>query len=325
MSPRLSSTSRRSSRGTLRGSKAITMRRATAIGTIKIYFELAKVKIALFSSLTALAGSVLATGEMALTAVAAAVCLFVLAAGSCALNEYQERDTDALFERTRGRPIPSNRVLPGAALLFAILLLMSGFVLLALAAGWLPAFLGGFAALWYNGVYTPLKKRLPFAAVVGAVSGALPPCAGWAAAGGSLLEPRFAAVALFFFLWQVPHFWLLLLSRGEAPVSFARAHVASPICTLDRSRLSRVISVWMCATAVSGTIMPLFGMVRSLWALAILSAGAAALFSVAVGFPLVEERGLSARRALRSLHAYTLLTVLTAAADSFILRGGFFK
>ena len=291
------------------------MRRTTARGTIKTYLELIKVRISLFSSLTALAGSMLASGGISFTAVAAASCLFVLAGGACALNEYQERETDALLERTRGRPIPSNRVSPRAALLFAILLLSSGFFLLALSAGWSSAFLGGFAALWYNGVYTPLKKRLPFAAVLGAVSGALPPCAGWVAAGGSVVDSRLAAVAFFFFLWQVPHFWLLLLSREELPDRVKPARIASPVGLLGRSNLCRVTSVWMSATVVSGTVLPVFGLVRSLWAFAILLACAAALFAVAIGFPLLEDRGLSARCALRGLHAYTLLTVLTAAAD----------
>jgi protoheme IX farnesyltransferase len=219
-----------------------------------------------------------------------------------------------------GRPIPSKRVSPRAALVFSTFLLASGFFLLALAAGWLPAFLGGFAALWYNGVYTPLKKRLPFASVAGAVSGALPPCAGWAAAGGSLADPRLTAVALFFFLWQVPHFWLLLLARGEFLGPCARAPIASPVGPLGRSNLRRVTSVWMCATAVSGAVMPLFGIVRTHWALATLLACAAALSAVALGFPFLEGRGLSARRVLRGLHAYTFLTVLTAAADRLVLR-----
>ena len=59
--------------------------------------------------------------------------------------------------------------------------------------------------VFYLLIYTPLKKRSPYATEVGAVSGALPPLIGWVAASG---EPSLYGWILFgiLFTWQLPHF-----------------------------------------------------------------------------------------------------------------------
>jgi hypothetical protein len=70
--------------------------------------------------------------------------------------------------------------------------------------------------LWYNGVYTFLKRKSPFAAIPGAVIGAIPPAIGWICGKGALsFDPQILALSFFFFIWQVPHFWLLLLNFGR--------------------------------------------------------------------------------------------------------------
>ncbi len=129
----------------------------------------------------------------------------LLAAGAAALNQYLERDTDALMERTRGRPLPAGRVTPAAALLFG-----AGCVAVGLAwlVWWTPlaaAALGALTLALYLGVYTPLKRVSTLNTVVGAVPGALPPLIGWAAASGGTAPGGWALFALQFF-WQVPHF-----------------------------------------------------------------------------------------------------------------------
>jgi protoheme IX farnesyltransferase len=296
-----------------------TMTYTAMPGILRTFLELIKIRIALFSSLTVLAGFVFAVGRVTFTAFITTACVFILAAGSCALNEYQEREVDALQERTSGRPIPTKRLSPVTALLIAIVLISSGFFLLDFTAGWIPATLGGFAALWYNGVYTPLKRRMPFAAVAGALSGALPPCVGWTAAGGSLGDPRIQAVALFFFLWQIPHFWLLLLSRGEHVVKHRGPEgLAPPAGILERTQLLRLSSVWICATAVLGMLLPLFGLVQSLWAMIILVGSSIGLLIPALRLPLRPLQRSNPGLALGALHAFTLITVLTAVADRLI-------
>lgn len=129
----------------------------------------------------------------------------LLAAGAAALNQYLERDTDALMERTRERPLPAGRVSPAAALVFGGVGALLG---LAWLVWWTPlaaAALGALTLALYLGVYTPLKRVSTLNTIIGAVPGALPPLIGWAAASGGASVGGWALFALQFF-WQVPHF-----------------------------------------------------------------------------------------------------------------------
>jgi protoheme IX farnesyltransferase len=132
----------------------------------------------------------------------------LVAGGTNALNEYWERDIDALMRRTRGRPLPSGRLKPMEALAFATAISVTGIVWLAWAVNLPTAVVVGLSLVTYVFIYTPLKKRTPLSTLIGAVPGALPILAGWVAAGREV-EP--AAWALFgiLFLWQLPHFLAL--------------------------------------------------------------------------------------------------------------------
>ena len=79
---------------------------------------------------------------------------------------------------------------------------------MALVLSWLTLF-------FYNPVYTPLKRVTAFAVIPGSMVGALPPMIGWAGAGGSLTSEIIILVAIFFFIGQIPHFWLFLLMFGD--------------------------------------------------------------------------------------------------------------
>lgn len=139
-----------------------------------------------------------------LSAVHAVLGTGLATAGALALNQLVERELDAVMTRTRGRPLPSGRLTPRAALACGILLLAGGLSYLTLLTGWLPAAIAGLSALSYLGVYTPLKKRSYVATLVGGVPGAFPTLIGWSAATGSIDA---GAVVLFAiaYLWQLPH------------------------------------------------------------------------------------------------------------------------
>jgi len=126
------------------------------------------------------------------------------AGGTLALNMYWERELDGRMERTRLRPLPEGRLAPLEALLFASALTVAGLTVLAVGAGWLAAAVVTATFLLYVFAYTPLKVRTAFCTLVGAVPGALPPVAGWAAARD---EVGLGAWVLFgiLFLWQLPH------------------------------------------------------------------------------------------------------------------------
>jgi protoheme IX farnesyltransferase len=126
------------------------------------------------------------------------------AGGTLALNQYVERDVDALMERTRRRPLPDGRLQPLEALLFAGVLTSTGVTYLAVSVGIAVAGLTLGTTVLYLGAYTPLKTRSALCMLVGAIPGALPPVTGWLAARGEL---GLGAAMLFaiVFLWQLPH------------------------------------------------------------------------------------------------------------------------
>lgn len=228
---------------------------------MRAYWELCKPKISGLSALSAVVGFILASGGIGSGAALVAAGVFFLACGACGLNQYQDRLADAIMTRTKGRPLPSGRISATSALALALCMTISGLGILAFMRGSGSAFLLGLLALfWYNGVYAFLKRRTAFAAVPGALVGALPPAIGWTAAGGLLTDTRLVFLCFFFFMWQTPHFWLLLLDYGS---EYEAAGLPSLTRTFNRSQLRRIIYVWMAAAAVSGLLIGMERIVKS--------------------------------------------------------------
>jgi protoheme IX farnesyltransferase len=228
---------------------------------INILLELTKSRISLFSTLSTFAGFILARRGLSSDMILPILGVFLLASGSCALNQYQERQNDHLMERTQGRPIPSKKLSPSTALKISIGLLSFGSILLYFGAHWSALGFGLFAVLWYNGVYTFLKRKSAFAAIPGALVGAIPPVIGWISGKGFFsLDPQILAISFFFFIWQVPHFWLLLLNFGR---EYEKAGLSSLTRIFTSAQLSRITFIWIFATAAACMMIPLFGIVKS--------------------------------------------------------------
>ncbi len=133
------------------------------------------------------------------------------AASAQTLNCIYDQDIDYTMTRTRKRPIPSGRVKPRHALIFAIILAISSFSLLTFFANLLSALLAMLGIVFYMLVYTHwLKRHTTQNIVIGGAAGAIPPLVGWAACTDSIGWP---AIILFMiiFLWTPPHFWALAL------------------------------------------------------------------------------------------------------------------
>ena len=126
------------------------------------------------------------------------------AGGTLALNQYRERDLDARMDRTRARPLPAGRLQPLEAWLFGVALTLAGTAYLAALVNRLVALVTLATTMLYLFAYTPLKRRTPLCTLVGAVAGALPPVAGWAAARGDVAPGAWVLFAILF-LWQLPH------------------------------------------------------------------------------------------------------------------------
>lgn len=238
------------------------------------WLVLTKLPIAAASTLSALVVYILASGSLRPGLVPLFGGVLAAAMGASALNEWQERELDGRMARTRNRPLPAGRISPALAVFVALGLSASGTALLGFAFGATPALLCAAAVLWYNGLYTPLKRRSALAVVPGSVVGALPPAIGWTAAGGGLWDGPLQALALFFFLWQVPHFWLLLFRYGG---EYQEAGLPSFLRRLGEEGLRRATYSWLAVTAASVLFLPLFGAVRTPEAVAGLGVSALAL------------------------------------------------
>jgi protoheme IX farnesyltransferase len=126
------------------------------------------------------------------------------AAGTIALNQYLERDGDALMERTRLRPLPDGRIEPARALLFGVAITVGGLAYQALTVDLLTCLVTALTAGSYLFLYTPLKRKTSLCTIPGAISGALPPVTGWVAARGEFGPGAWVLFAILF-LWQIPH------------------------------------------------------------------------------------------------------------------------
>jgi len=226
---------------------------------ISLFLELIKFRITILVAFTTALGYVLAVSELTFSVFYPVAGILLLAGSSSALNHYQERETDRLMKRTKNRPLPSGRVSEPTALTLSVLLLILGSAVLLLKTNLFSLVIGLFTYFWYNGVYTPLKRKTPFAVIPGALVGALPPVAGWTAAGGNLSDPRIAVVALYFFVWQIPHFWLLLMMYGD---DFKKAGFPVLCDVFHKTQLKRITFAWLIAAVFIAALVPLFAILR---------------------------------------------------------------
>ena len=220
---------------------------------MKPWLELLKLRITIASTVTTLVGYVMFRGMFDWPLALVAGGILLQACGAAALNQVQDARVDARMDRTAGRPIPAGRVSRAAALAYALFLLTAGSVLLG-SVSVLAAAVGLAAAVVYNGIYTPLKRVTPFAALPGALIGALPPVVGWVAAGGLITDPTIHLVAFFFFLWQIPHFWLLLLFYEQ---DYQDGGMPSMFDRFDRRQIARLTYLWIAAVCVAALLLPL--------------------------------------------------------------------
>jgi protoheme IX farnesyltransferase len=282
-------------------------------GILRTALEFTRVRITVAVTLTTATGFLLASGGSAPDMLYVLLGVFLLASGSSALNQVQEAGIDSRMSRTRNRPIPTGVLSRPVGLFLAVLLILAGFTFLASVernAVFVPA-MGLLALLWYNVVYTYLKRLTAFAAVPGALIGAIPPLMGFAAAGGDPLDPRILLVAWFFFMWQIPHFWLLLLMCGE---QYAAAGLPSLTRLFSRRQLARVTLMWILATAASGLLLAALARADMTWPWK-LALTAASIWLALDSLTMLStsnegEESPVFRRAFRRINVYALMAMV---------------
>jgi heme o synthase len=211
------------------------------------YVALTKPDVSFLVVLTTLAGYALGTvGPLDwLKMVQTVIGTTLVAAGTCALNQYFERESDAHMRRTASRPLPSGVLAPAEALWFGAGLAAVGSLQLLLTTNLLAGALAVLTSVTYLGIYTPLKTRTTAATLIGAFPGALPPVIGWAAARGSLGAGAYVLFAILF-LWQVPHFHSISWVYRE---DYARAGIRM-LPVVDRDGRATFGQIVFCAVAL---------------------------------------------------------------------------
>ncbi len=277
--------------------------------------DLTKLRIAALSTLSASTGYVVFCRGSNRGLLTLSLGFLLLAMGACALNQFQDREFDARMERTRRRPIPSGTVTAASALVIAGFLIVAGCFLLWLCHGRATALLGLCALVCYNVAYTYLKRVSAFAAVPGALTGALPPVIGWTAAGGSPADPHILALCFFFFVWQVPHFWLLLFAHGE---DYQRAGLPSLMSLFSARQISSLTFIWMLTAFASSLLLSIYRLTVSPWInLGLLACGLWLAWK-ASGLLRGNSRTQRSSPAFRSINLYVLSVMALLVLDAVL-------
>jgi len=281
---------------------------------LKIISELGKVRISVAVAFTTFTGYILSHGKFDRGFILPFIGIFLLACGASALNQIQETETDRIMKRTAGRPLPSGRIPKSAAIIITLIYFISGSLILYVGPGVLTLLVGLSTFVWYNLIYTPLKKITAFAAVPGSMVGALPPLAGWVAGGGNLTDPGALAIGFFFFMGQIPHFWLLLLKLGK---QYESASLPSLTQLLSDEQIKRLTFVWITATAVSALTLPLFGLQEKVWGMALISILSALLIIIFI--PLLNRRKpFNVGKSFVLINVYYLFIMFVMIADRLV-------
>jgi len=283
---------------------------------VKVILELGKVRITIAVTLSTLTGYILATGKIDTGIILPSLGIFLLACGSSAINHYQEREMDAKMKRTAHRPIPSGRISPNGALIVALIFVFSGSYLLYKGSGFLGLQLGILALIWYNAIYTPLKRRTAFAVIPGAVIGAIPPVVGWVAGGGKLLDPEALMLAFFFFIWQVPHFWILLLKYGD---EYEKAGYPTLSRKFSTEQIKKITFVWTTALIVTSFLLPLYGIISSQIILILLVVTSIVILISFTDLLRNTGKVIKTRSAFMKINIYFLLVMLYMWIDKLAL------
>lgn len=232
------------------------------IGT---YIELTKARLSALVVLTAMVGFLIATegsidfvGLLWLTLGTA-----FAAGGANGLNQWIEVQRDARMERTRKRPLPSQRLSTTEAFWVSALAAAAGVALLAVTVNALTAILCALNVLLYTLVYTPLKTRSAANTLIGAVCGAIPPMMGWSAATGSLSIGGWLLAAILF-AWQIPHFLALAWMYRD---DYARGgYQMLPQIDPNGTLTCRVLLLYTLALIPIALLMSLLGVAGLLYA-----------------------------------------------------------
>lgn len=182
-------------------------KRLTLGNKIKAYLIFTKFRLSALVIVSALSGYLFVGGKDGLTITYLLIGGLLVTAASNGSNQIWERELDKLMKRTSSRPLPQEMMTVNEGLIIVAVCLIGGTALLYMINLY-SAILGFLAFISYVFIYTPMKRISPWAVLVGAFPGAIPPMLG---AIAHTNEFGMIPGVLFFvqFTWQFPHFWAI--------------------------------------------------------------------------------------------------------------------
>lgn len=227
---------------------------------LKKIYVLTKFPLSFTVSLSCVFGYILAAHNIDFGLIYPFLAVLFLALGVSSLNQIQEYEKDALMERTKNRPIPSGSVSIFEAICITSALIILSFICIYLVLGIKGILLFAFVIIVYNLLYTKAKRYTIYAGVYGAVLGVIPPYIGWISTGENALSTEFIALGLFYFTWQIPHFWLLNLKHYK---DYENAGFPTITKAFGKESLERITFIWLLLTLICGTFLIVIFKVQS--------------------------------------------------------------
>ncbi|MBU4129660.1 MAG: UbiA family prenyltransferase [Proteobacteria bacterium] len=262
-----------------------------------LIFELTKIHLSLYIALSAVFGHVLAQDQFSMASLKLGAFVLALAAGSAVLNHIQDQKFDLWFARTRNRCLVQKRISPPRAGLISIFLILIGLGgLYVCFPGLGTAGIGLGALVCYNGLYTPLKKRSLGAIFPGTLCGMLPPAMGWASVPQHLSVNDVTGIFMvmcIFGLWQVPHFFMILLKQSQEELE--AAPYPSFTRVFPKNQIKGQILIWTSLYGMGILLFLLKGWMHSsglVWALGFSALGLPLLLATLFGYKR-SSHGLS--------------------------------
>ncbi|MBN4075087.1 protoheme IX farnesyltransferase [Gammaproteobacteria bacterium AH-315-E17] len=181
------------------------------------YYEMCKPRVVMMMIGTSLVGMFLAVPGMVPVSVLiwGNLGIALVASSGAVINHLIDHRIDTIMQRTLKRPIPQGKISPRQALIFAMVICLSGLLILIFLVNPLCGWLTLASFIGYAIIYTGyLKRATPQNIVIGGLSGAMPPLLGWTAVTGTV-DPGGLLLVLIIFAWTPPHFWPLAIHRKK--------------------------------------------------------------------------------------------------------------
>jgi protoheme IX farnesyltransferase len=309
------------------------MKTALAVTTIPFYIkatfsdfkEITKAGLAVSVVFSSIAGFLLGiehfNSQSWFTIFLLAIGGYCMVGASNAYNQIIEKDTDALMDRTKNRPIPAGRMSKTTAFVIASILTLAGIAILY-SINPRTAMFGAISIFLYTSLYTPLKTVTSLSVFVGAIPGAIPFMLGWVAANNGDFGIEAGTLFLIQFFWQFPHFWAIGWFLFD---DYKKAGIFMlPSGKRDNTTALQILlyTIWLILASLLPALFPVIGLVGSSLLLSPIAAFLVLLLGIWILVYAVKLYNIRTAKAARTLMlvsvVYITLLQIVYISDKFL-------